>query len=699
MADWTGKKLGRVQINDLVARGGMAEIYTGVHEIHGLVAIKVMRGLLERDEHQLMRFKREADVVGELRHPHIVRMLDFTIVDETPCIVMDYIPGPSLADYMKALYLRNQRIPMAIIARILHSVASALDYAHDQGIIHRDVKPANIMLRSRTEDISPDRTLPPDVDPILTDFGLVRLLDSTIHTTTGSVSGTPTYMSPEQARGEQVDKRTDIYSLGIVLFEMLAGDVPFQADTTFGMLMKHINEPPPPIVGISADLQALMDRALAKDSDLRYDSAGEMANEFLAIFNGQTVSPGTFQMAKLARKATKDRIPEAASQPPIRFRWLRVITEIGAAFLLASLIFRFANPTTASTPPAVISPDPNISIGRLRFGDFSNVMDEIRLTLNNAELPENGYHYDAWLINNDGTGTRKIGNIVFNSAGVGQLSLIDPNQENILAGFDQITITKEPNDTDSNEPNGAVLYSSVFPPNALIPIKKLLVFNEDTPDNLALIQGLWYYSGSYIEISINGYSVQPDEKVVGLKEAYESGDESTIHKRIEEIINQIVGASSDQYLDYDGDGEVSDTTDGFGSYPNGNSPGYLQETLLQIKQAMDADDSTPNIRMSGENAGVCIQNMDVRLQRIHELTLQLKDMKFGPEMEPIISELETLGGALVRGTDVDGDGLIEPIPDECGADFAYEFVYNMADMPLFPGEARIPPSGKSRPPA
>jgi len=694
MTDWTGKTLGRVQINDLVARGGMAEIYTGIHETHGLIAVKVMRGLLERDEHQLLRFKREAEVVGDLRHPHIVRVLDFTIVDETPCIVMDYIPGPSLADYMKALYLRNQRIPMSITARILHSVASALDYAHDQGMIHRDVKPANIMLRSRTEDITPERPLPPDVDPILTDFGLVRLLDSTMHTTTGSVSGTPTYMSPQQARGEPVDKRTDIYSLGIVLYEMLAGDVPFQADTTFGMLMKHINEPPPPIVGISPDLQALMDRALAKDPNLRYDSAGEMANEFLAIFNGQTVSPGTFHMAKLARKATKDRTAKDSSQPPIRFRWLRVIAEIGAAFLLAFLIFRFVSPTTASTPPAVISPDPNISVGRLRFGDFSNVMDEIRLTLNNASLPDEDYHYDAWLIGNDNVSTRKIGNITFNSAGVGQLSLIDPNQGNILAEFNQITITKEPNDTDSNEPNGEVLYSSVFPPNALVPIKSLLVSNNMTPEELALIQGLWYYSGSYIEISINGYSVQPDEKVVGLKEAFESGDESTVRKRTEEIINQIVGASSDQYLDYDGDGEVSDTTDGFGSYSNGDSPGYLQETLLQIQQAMDANDSTPNIRTSGENAGVCIQNMDVRLQRILELTLQLKDTKFGPEMEPIITELETLGGALVRGTDADGDGLIEPIPDECGADSAYEFAYNMADMPLFPGESRVPPSGK-----
>ncbi len=694
MADWTGKTLGRVQINDLVARGGMAEVYTGIHETHGLVAVKVLRGLLERDEHQLTRFKREAEVIGELHHPNIVRMLDFTIVDETPCLIMDFIPGPSLAVYLKQLYGRDQRLPIAIIVQILRSVASALDYAHNQNIIHRDIKPANILLRSRTQDIDPELPLPLDVDPILTDFGLVRLLDSTLHTTTGSVSGTPTYMSPEQARGEKLDKRTDIYSLGIVLYEMLAGQIPFQADTTFGMLMKHINEPPPPIRGISSDLQALIDRALAKDPDLRYQSAGEMADEFLSIFNGQTVSPGTFHNAKMARKAAEERRPpKSGSQPPIRFRWLRVVIETTVALLIAFVIFQIVGPVTQAVTATPVPRDPNVAVGKLRFGDFSNVMDEIRLTLNSAELPGDGYHYDAWLISDDNATTRKLGNVTFNTAGVGQLSLIDPDQENILAGFNQIVISKEPDETDSNEPTGEIVYSSIFPPNTLIPIRKLLVLNETTPESLALIQGLWYYSGSYIEISINGYDVAGDE-TIGLRKAFEAGDEVTVRKRTEEIINQIVGASSDLYLDHDEDGTVNDTTDGFGSFPNGDSPGYLQETISQVNQAIEATDSTPNIRSGGENVQICIQNMDGRLQHILDLALQLNDTSFGSGMEPIITELETLGDVLVRGADSDGDGLIEPLPDECGADSAYEFAYTMADMPLLPGENRIPLSGK-----
>lgn len=685
MADWTGKTLGRVQINDLIARGGMAEIYTGIHETYGLVAVKIMRGLLEHDENQIRRFKREAEVIGELQHPHIVRMLDFAVADETPCMVMDYIPGPSLAVYMRELHNRGQQIPVALVAQILRAVASALDYAHTRGIIHRDIKPANILLRSPTCDIHTEQPLPADVEPVLTDFGLVRLLDSTLHTTAGNVSGTPTYMSPEQARGDMVDKRTDIYSLGIVLYEMLAGQVPFHSDSTFGMLMKHISEPPPPIKSISPDLQALLDRVLAKDPDLRFASAGEMADEFLAIFNGNTATPSTLHLAKLARKHVEElKTPKSIplAKPSARFRWFGIGAMVLAVSLIAFLVFQYFRPS-----------DPNVSVGRLRFGDFSGVLDEVRLTLNTAKPPGNGFHYKAWLVSDNGTVTRKLGTVTFNAAGVGQLTLLDPGRENFLADFNQVIISRERDDAANTTPSGEIVYSSVFPPQALIPVRSLLVSHENTPENLPLIQGLWYYSGSYVNISINGYDLQGEE-VVGLRQAFESGDEPTVRKRTEEVINQIVGASSGLYLDHDGNGTLDDPSDGFGSLPNGGSPGYLQETLAQVKLAADAADSTPNIRESGEKMQVCIQNMNGWLERILKLAMQLKDTPFGPSMEPVIAELETLGDMLVRGADVDADGLIEPLPGECGADSVYEFAYSMADMPLYPGENRIPPSGK-----
>jgi len=144
MADWAGKTLGKVHINDLIARGGMAEVYTGTHESFGQVAVKVMRGLLDRDSDQLARFKREAEVVSELKHPNIVQMMDYTVEDETPCITMEYVEGPSLAAYLKMLHEKKQRLPIGMVSQLLGGIASALDYAHGKGIIHRDIKPANV---------------------------------------------------------------------------------------------------------------------------------------------------------------------------------------------------------------------------------------------------------------------------------------------------------------------------------------------------------------------------------------------------------------------------------------------------------------------------------------------------------------------------------------------------------------------------
>jgi hypothetical protein len=530
---------------------------------------------------------------------------------------------------------------------------------------------------------------------------LVRLVDSTMHTTTGSVSGTPAYMSPEQSRGEKVDNRTDIYSLGIMVYEMLAGAVPFQADTTFGMLMKHINEPPPAIKGLSSDMNILIDRALAKDPSMRYESAGELANEFMALFNGQTISPGTLHIAEMARKAAEASKAKAqqTAEPPSRFRWVRFALEAALVLILAFVIFRFVGPASTTLTATPIPFNRDIPAGRVRFDDFSGVtpMDQITLSLNNVEFPSDGTHYEGWLISNDGTVTRKIGAIILNAAGVGQVLLIDPDQQNLFQDFNQVIITQEIDGNDVNQPSGKIVYSSIFPPQSLIPIRKLLVSYENVPNDLALIQGLWYYSGYYVIISISG---DKDTKTVGLVEAFKNGDEATVRARTEEIINQIVGNQSDQFLDYNNDGNIDNTsgdaipTDGFGSFPNGTQDGYVQETALQAKLASDAVDSTPNIRTNSEKLQICIQNMDGRLHLLLQSALKLNETPFGPEMEPIIADLEILGNNLLNGNDTNGSGLVEAITGECGANDAYTFAYLMADILLYPGEDRVPPTGK-----
>lgn len=285
MPEWLGKTIGNVRIEKLLARGGMAEVYLGSHlNLERPVAVKLLHSYIEEEPILLERFHREARVVAGLRHPNIVQIFDFDTIDGHPYIVMEYLRGPTLAAYLRYLHQRKKRIPPDQVARLLKTLTAALDYAHGQGVIHRDIKPSNILLHNKADDTPLEKTLTNDVEAIVTDFGLVRVVDAASQTSSGTISGTPAYMSPEQARGDLVDHRTDIYSLGIVLYEMLAGRVPFEADSTMTILHMQIHTLPPSIPGIPAKVQAVMDRALQKNPNDRYQTSQEMAIDFyLAI--------------------------------------------------------------------------------------------------------------------------------------------------------------------------------------------------------------------------------------------------------------------------------------------------------------------------------------------------------------------------------------------------------------------------------
>ena len=281
MPEWLGKTIGNVRIEKLLARGGMAEVYLGSHlNLERPVAVKLLHSYIEEEPLLLERFRREAKVVAGLRHPNIVQIFDFDTTDGHPYIVMEYLKGPTLATYLRHLHQRKKRIPSDQVARLLNELSTALDYAHAQGVIHRDIKPGNILLHNKTDDIPLDKPLTNDVEVVITDFGLVRIMNTASQTVSGTVSGTPAYMSPEQARGDQIDHRTDIYSLGVVLYEMLAGRVPFEADSTLTILHMQIHTTPPPITGIPAKVQAVIDRALLKNPDDRYQTSRELAIDY-----------------------------------------------------------------------------------------------------------------------------------------------------------------------------------------------------------------------------------------------------------------------------------------------------------------------------------------------------------------------------------------------------------------------------------
>jgi serine/threonine-protein kinase len=233
-----------------------------------------MHAFLVSEQDFLARFQREARAIARLNHPNIVGVYDFdTLDDNTYYLVMEYINGGTLKDKLQALASQSQHLPLAEAIRITADVTNALAYAHKQGMIHRDIKPANIMLTDTGK-------------AVLTDFGIVKLVGgvhaSAAFTATGALIGTPAYMSPEQALGKPGDERSDIYSLGVMLFQMVTGKLPFDADTPLAVVMKHVNEAVPLPISFNPDvpfrLQELILKALEKDPERRYQTADEMVS-------------------------------------------------------------------------------------------------------------------------------------------------------------------------------------------------------------------------------------------------------------------------------------------------------------------------------------------------------------------------------------------------------------------------------------
>jgi serine/threonine-protein kinase len=229
-----------------------------------------------------------------------VQVFDLDVADGRPYIVMELLEGMPLDDYLRALRDRSRKLPPETTVRLTVSLAAALDYAHARNIVHRDVKPANVILRRDSGPIDPDAPLSLDAEPVLTDFGVARFLNVTTLTAPGSIAGTPAYLSPEQARGEAVDGRSDIYSLGVMLYEMLAGKLPFDSptETPLSLIIKHLTEMPPPIPDVNPAVQAVLDRALAKNREQRYSRAGDLAADLLVGIFGRGPGPLATESAR-----------------------------------------------------------------------------------------------------------------------------------------------------------------------------------------------------------------------------------------------------------------------------------------------------------------------------------------------------------------------------------------------------------------
>ncbi len=265
----------RYQLEREIARGGMAEVYLARDELLDRpVAVKVLSAEYARDPSFVERFRREAQSAASLNHPDIVAIYDWGQEQGTYFIVMEYVAGHTLRDLLR---LEGSLSPQRS-ANIAAEIASALDYAHRAGVVHRDVKPGNVLINS-------------DGVAKVTDFGIARADTSEALTQTGSVMGTATYFSPEQAQGYSVDGRSDVYSLGIVLYEMLCGAPPFRGDSPVAVAYQHVREEPPRPTeqrpDLPPDLETIILACLAKDPDARYQSAHELREDLLRFLRGR----------------------------------------------------------------------------------------------------------------------------------------------------------------------------------------------------------------------------------------------------------------------------------------------------------------------------------------------------------------------------------------------------------------------------
>lgn len=293
-----GKTLGKYRLEKYLGYGAMARVYMAQHlTLQRPAAIKILHAHYSSDSELMNQFIEEAKNLAKLRHPNIVQVYDIERQDSLAYIIMEYVDGPTLRKLIHDARDNNQRLQVSRSFRIVYSLAVALSYAHQRGIVHRDVKPGNVMLENTGR-------------VVLADFGLARILSGKNLTLPGTIKGTPAYMSPEQALGQPSQPRSDIYALGVMFYELLTGQLPFDDENPFTIAMKHVNDslvPPKDLVPEIPEMaEKIIIKSMSKDPTERYKSVNDFISDLTQVrLQIKTAKLPAARISDLAEKSDK----------------------------------------------------------------------------------------------------------------------------------------------------------------------------------------------------------------------------------------------------------------------------------------------------------------------------------------------------------------------------------------------------------
>ena len=695
MSSLIGRTLGQYEVIELLGKGGMATVYLGRQtSIDRNVAIKVLPPHPGLDESFKERFELEARTIGGLQHPNILPLYDYGTQDDVLYLVMAYADGGSLDDLIDSGAMATEQVE-----KYLRAIASGLDYAHSRGVIHRAVKPGNIL-------INEDHLM-------LADFGMVKMSVSENNLTGTAIVGTPAYMAPEQGQGLDYDHRIDIYALGVMLYEMLTGQQPYNGTSPMQMILAHINDDIPDVRAERPDLPPeltdIIKKAMAKDPDARYGTAAELAEAFSSalhknpdslaaikqeypintrrdddtvrrnspptvVFDSNASNPnvqdsGTPSQTIIMREATNPLVILGG------FGLIALVIVIVAVLLNdnggtndPSVILATAEPT--ARPPATAEPTiaPRASVerfGTVRFSQDDTMGDTLSLRLDGARPAPDDQEYAAWLINTDGSETIGLGRVLVSSLGEGSIVYTDNEGRMLPAMFNQVIITLE--DSIGDQPTGDVVYSGRIP----IAVSEALIEIFVTSPSGIETRG---EQSSLLDSALIEARVAAQH--AGF--AVSAGNIRSARTHAEHTINILRGTEED----WDGSGTPQNPGRGLGVYT------FLDAIDEQLDAVAAADAESQTLLANAEFIRVCTANVRTWADEI--VTLE-QEIIAGEEKSAVQDEAElseTLADQLQEGYDLNQNGIVEPFEGECGLEQIQEYGLQIAEIKIVEGDVR-----------